>query len=111
LEEIDMQNGGGEDRPKSERDPVALMFDPMEQMRELLFGATKRETDRQITSIDERMENMRQEFLARFESLDTRLRELSRDTQQSQAESIVAIGGAIAELGEAIRAMGEKRKA
>lgn len=89
--------------------PIGAMFDPMEQMRELLFGDTKRETDKELAKLEQKLEVMRKEFAARCDALDARLAEFARDAQNGQAESLAAIGGALAELGERIKAMGEKR--
>lgn len=84
--------------------------DPIEQVRELLFGATKRETESQLTALETRVEEMRADFLARFAALESRLVDLARDAERSQADSIEAIGGAIAQLGATIQNMSARRK-
>lgn len=94
---------------KLEVSPIGLMFDPMEQMRELLFGATKRETDKELTKLEGRLEAMREEFVVRCDALDARISEFARDAEKGRAESLFAIGAALTELGERIKAMSEKR--
>lgn len=108
-----MDNGSYEEKPQQLPDTasIGLMFDPMEQMRELLFGATKRETERQFNVLEARLEETRKEFLARFDALDAAILELSQETEKNRLESFEAIGGAIVELGYIIKAMSEKRKA
>ena len=88
---------------------IPMLFDPMEQMRELLFGATKRETDGQLTALEAKVEEMRKELLARFESLESRLAEIARDSEKRDAQAFETIGGAISDLGASIRNMGAKR--
>lgn len=84
--------------------------DPIDQVRELLFGATKRETDNQLSVIETKLEEMRTDFLARFSALEGQLADLARETENSQAEAIEAIGGAIAQLGATIQNMSARRK-
>jgi hypothetical protein len=105
-----MNNSGKEEKPNSEAASLGLIFDPMEQMRELLFGATKRETERQLSVLEAKLDDVRAELLARIESLDNRVSDLARDTEKSQTESILAIGGAISDLGDRIKIMAAKRK-
>jgi hypothetical protein len=104
-----MSDGGQEEKHKLDVTPIGMMFDPMEQMRELLFGASRRETEEELSRIDRKLETLRQEFLARFDELDARLLEIAGNAEKGRAESLTAIGGALSELGERIRAMGEKR--
>ncbi|WP_442754112.1 hypothetical protein ACNHKD_14100 [Methylocystis sp. JAN1] len=104
-----MDGGGKEEKNKLDVTPIGMMFDPMEQMRELLFGATKRETEKELAKLEQKLETLRQEVAARFDAFDARLAEVARDAEKSQAESLMAIGGALAELGERIKAMSEKR--
>jgi hypothetical protein len=105
-----MNNGGKEERPNSEVASLGLIFDPMEQMRELLFGATKRETERQLSVLDAKLDEICAELLARVDALDARVAELARETDRNRAESILAIGGAISELGDAVKSMAANRK-
>lgn len=102
-------SGDQDEKPKSDIPAIPLLFDPMEQMRELLFGATKRETDGQLAALELRFEEMRKEVLARFEALESRLLEISLESEKNQAASLDAIGEAIGELGAAVKKMGAKR--
>lgn len=88
----------------------AMSVDAMEQVRELLFGETKRSTDQNLKSIDDKIEAMRADFQAQVSALETRLVELSCDTERTHLASIDAIGGAIAQLGATIQNMGARRK-
>lgn len=84
--------------------------DPMEQVRELLFGETRRANDHHLRSIEDRIEAMRADFMERLAALESRLVDLARETEQSQAASIDAIGGAIAQLGAAVQNMSVRKK-
>jgi len=84
--------------------------DPMEQVRELLFGEARRNAEQTVTALDAKVESIRAEFLARFASLENRLNELSRETKQDQAQSIETIGSAIAQLGDSLQTLGRQRK-
>jgi len=98
-----------DDRQKIDVPSIGLLFDPMEQMRELLFGATKRETDGQLGALEAKVDEMRREFLARFEALESRLAEVAHESERSQAASLEAIGDAIANLGVAVKNISAKR--
>lgn len=94
----------------SQTGKAAAAVDPIDQVRELLFGQAKRETSENLKELEARMEEMRADFLARFSALETRLIELGRDTEKNQAASVDAIGGAIAQLGATIQSMSARRK-
>ncbi len=96
--------------PRTENGAAAAATDPIDQVRELLFGAAKRETHDNLHALEERVEEMRTDFLARLSALESRLIELARDTEKNQAASIDAIGGAIAQLGATIQTMSARRK-
>lgn len=104
-----MDGDGKEENHKLDLTPIGMMFDPMEQMRELLFGAAKRETEKELAKLERKLENMREEFSARCDALDARLVEFARDAEKGQAESLQAIGDALAELAERIKAMSGNR--
>jgi hypothetical protein len=104
-----MSNGDQEEKHKLDVTPIGMMFDPMEQMRELLFGAARRETEKELARLEQKLEALRQEVAARFEALDVRIANVARDADNGRAESLTAIGGALSDLGERIKAMGGKR--
>lgn len=88
--------------------------DPIDQVRELLFGATKRQTDDTIRTVEQRLEHrldeIRSDMLERISVLESRLVELSRDTENNRAASVEAIGSAISQLGATIQSMAAGRK-
>jgi hypothetical protein len=88
----------------------ARAADPMDQVRELLFGETKRSQEQNLQALEEKVESMRAEFLARFAALENRLAELARETKQDQALSIEAIGAAISQLGDSLQTLGRQRR-
>jgi hypothetical protein len=88
----------------------ATKEDPIDQVRELLFGATKRQTDNDIRHVEARIEDVRADLLERLASLETRLVDLARETERDRTETVSAIGAAISQLGVSIQAMSAGRK-
>ena len=89
----------------------AASADTIDQVRELLFGATKRTTEARLDDIDRQIAMLRDDLAARFASLEARLAEQGRDTDSKHNRSIDNIGQAIAELGATIKALGTGGKA
>ncbi len=83
----------------------------IDQVRELLFGATKRSTEARLDEIDRQIELLRDDINARFASLEAMLSQQGRDTDVKHNKSIDNIGQAIADLGATIRALGAGGKA
>ena len=83
----------------------------IDQVRELLFGATKRSTEARLDDIDRQIALLRDDMSARFASLEAMLGQQGRDTDSKHNQSIDNIGQAIADLGATIRAMGAGGKA
>jgi hypothetical protein len=83
----------------------------IDQVRELLFGATKRSTDDNLSHLDNKLEALRASMLERFSEVESRLADLARETERSQSQAIDNIGGAIQQLGASIRNMSGVRKA
>ena len=83
----------------------------IDQVRELLFGATKRTTEARLDDIDRQLASLRDDLAARFASLEAMLSQQGRDTDSKHNQSIDNIGQAIADLGATIRAMGAGGKA
>jgi hypothetical protein len=84
--------------------------DPMEQVRELLFGAAKRSSEQNFQALEEKIEAMRADLLARLAALDVQLAQLARDTEENRAASIHAVGSAIAQLGATVQNLSAQRK-
>ncbi|QGM46302.1 hypothetical protein [Methylocystis heyeri] len=89
---------------------VAPAHDPMEQVRELLFGESKRSTEQNLQALDEKLEAMRADLLARLSALENQLIQLARDTEDNRAASIHAVGSAIAQLGATVQNLSAQRK-
>ncbi|MFO1168396.1 MAG: hypothetical protein U1E19_09825 [Rhodoblastus sp.] len=85
--------------------------DTIDQVRELLFGATKRTTEARLDDIDRQIALLRDDISARFASLEAMLGQQGRDTDAKHNQSIDNIGQAIADLGATIRALGAGGKA
>jgi hypothetical protein len=83
----------------------------IDQVRELLFGETKRSTEQNLSGLEQKMEAMRASMLERFSEVESRIAELTRETERAQAAAIDDIGSAISQLGATIRNMSGGRKA
>lgn len=89
----------------------AAKDDPIDQVRKLLFGSARRQTDDNIRHVEARLDEMRIELLERVSVLESRIVELARGTESSRAATVDAIGAAIGQLGATIQSMSERRKA
>ena len=97
----------------SEHAPIVNGANPpgvIEQVRELLFGETKRTTEQGLKTIEDKLAALTATMEARFSELETRLTELRSDSEHAQESAIDGIGEAIAHLGANIREMSAKRK-
>ena len=104
VNKTDAKNGASE--------AVAMtQADTIDQVRELLFGATKRTTEARLDDIDRQISLLRDDISARFASLEAMLGQQGRDTDAKHNQSIDNIGQAIADLGATIRALGAGGKA
>ncbi len=87
----------------------------IEQVRELLFGETKRASEASLNAldakVDAKIDALTATMNARFSEVETRLADLAREAERAQATTIDDIGSAIAQLGASIRNMSGVRKA
>lgn len=104
-----MDKDGPEEKTKLDVTPIGLMFDPMEQMRELLFGAAHRENVKELARLEQKLDTLRQDFAAQIASLDGRLSQVARAVEKGDADALMMIGDALSELGERLKKMSEKR--
>lgn len=104
VNKTDAKNGASEAAAMTQADTI-------DQVRELLFGATKRTTEARLDDIDRQIALLRDDINARFASLEAMLGQQGRDTDAKHNQSIDNIGQAIADLGATIRALGAGGKA
>jgi len=88
-------------------DPAGVI----DQVRELLFGETKRSTEQGLHSLEAKVDALTATMNERFSEVESRLADLAREGERSQAAAIDDIGSAIAQLGASIRNMSGARKA
>ena len=81
------------------------------QVRELLFGETKRASEASLNTLDAKVDALAASMRERFAEVESRMADLARDTERAQASAIDEIGSAIAQLGASIRNMSGARKA
>ena len=80
-------------------DAAAAEANTIEQVRELLFGQEKRTTDQKHRDIDDKIEALRADMLARFSVLETRLSDTERMLDNQHNAAVDEIGMAISDLG------------
>ena len=88
-------------------DPVGVI----NQVRELLFGETKRASEASLQALDAKVDALAAAISEKFSEVESRLAEMARDSERAQASTIDDIGSAIAQLGASIRNMSGARKA
>lgn len=85
----------------------------IEQVRELLFGSTKRGFEQHLDDLDKKVEariaDLRSELLDRLSALEARLIDAERESEAKRLASFKDIGAAIADLGSTINNLGSKR--
>ena len=82
---------------------AAAEANTIEQVRELLFGQEKRTTEQRHRDIDDRIEALRADMLARFSMLETRLSDTERSLDNQHNAAVDEIGMAISDLGARVR--------
>lgn len=91
-------------------EPAAAPAPTIEQVRELLFGETKRTHDQRLVDLDAKMtahfEALRADMSARFQAVEDKLAALDNETERKRLASIDDIGAAIAQLGASVRGLG-----
>jgi hypothetical protein len=81
----------------------------IDQVRELLFGETRRTTDHRLEDLNTKVDALAAEFRARFDKMETVIAALTRDTEARRLQGIEQIGGALADLGAHIKKLGAPR--
>jgi hypothetical protein len=84
--------------------------DPMEQVRELLFGEAKRAHDTRLEEIAAALKLIEAQLSQRFEGIDTRIEQIAKSMRTEQNAAFKHIGTALADVGRRIASMGEKRE-
>lgn len=92
--------------PESSHDSQGVI----DQVRELLFGETKRTTEHGLRALEDKVEALTATMMARFSEVEGRMSDLNQEGERSQAAAIDEIGSAISQLGASIRNMSGARK-
>lgn len=95
----DMRNG-----PMRSRDPLD---DKMEQIRELLYGEFKRDSDARIALIEARVRELEASLFRKLDTIQSRIEalanELKVDQRQDRERAFEQLSLSVLELGESIR--------
>ena len=83
----------------------------IDQVRELLFGETRRTTDHRLEDLNSKVDALAAEFRARFDKVEASIAALTRDTEVRRLNGIESIGSALSDLGAHIKKLGAPRSA
>jgi len=93
----DYRNGSGATEP---------FEDKMQQVRDLLFGEFKRDSDARLAVIEARLRELEQNMHRRLDAIQVSLDTLARDTSANRKQSFDNLAQTIGELGEKVRRIG-----
>jgi hypothetical protein len=82
-------------------DPAAVI----EQVRELLFGDHRRNTEGSIKGLEDKLAALTATIEARFADLERRLSEHRAEADSARDSNVAAIGSALMELGDRIKSL------
>ena len=82
----------------------------IDQVRELLFGGTRRSIEQQIVDLDHKLDALASDMNTRFAALENRLTSSENETESKRLASLEDIGSAITALGQSISNMATVRK-
>ncbi|MEZ5817443.1 MAG: hypothetical protein R3D44_10205 [Hyphomicrobiaceae bacterium] len=77
--------------------------DKMQQIRELLFGEFKRDSDARLALIEARVRELELGMNRRLDAIQSSLDNLSREVAADRKRSFEQLGQSISELGEKVR--------
>ena len=94
-------------------DPAAHAMATIDQVRDLLFGGAQRSIEGNLAGLRDEMQaslkQMQADFANELATLQARVSDLERDTEQKRLDSLKDIGSAISQLGAAISGLGSGR--
>ncbi len=82
----------------------------MDTVREILFGDSKRSTEKAIQALDAKVEDLTKMMLDRFSEVMALIADVQKNAESSQATAIDEIGDAISHLSATIRNVSVARK-
>lgn len=82
--------------------------DKMQQIRELLFGEFKRDSDARLALVEARVRELEQGIHRRLDAIQSSIEALSRDAINDRRRSLDQLAESIAELGEKVRRIGSE---
>jgi uncharacterized small protein (DUF1192 family) len=89
--------------PLSSREPGDAMDDKMDQIRELLFGEFKRDSDARIALIDARVRELETGLHRKLDAIQARLETLGSDMRSDRNAAFDELSLSVTELAERIR--------
>lgn len=77
--------------------------DKMQQIRELLFGEFKRDSDARLALIEARVRELEQGLHRKLDAIQARLETLGGDVAAERRQSFEQLAASVTELGERVR--------
>ena len=82
--------------------------DKMQQVRDLLFGEFKRDSDARLALIEARVRELEQGMHRKLDAIQASLDRLAGDVAADRRRSFEMLSQSIAELGDKVRRMGDE---
>ena len=82
--------------------------DKMQQIRELLFGEFKRDSDARIALVEARVRELEQGLHRKLDAIQARLETLAGDVAAERRQSFDQLAASVTELGERVRQIGRE---
>lgn len=82
--------------------------EPINQVRDLLFGETQRETSDRLNHIEDRLREIETRLDAKVKYLEEKLFQVEASAKNDTREKTRKIGSAIAQLGEHVKTLGSE---
>ncbi len=101
-----MQNMAPDMTPAASPAPAADAG-TIEQVRELLFGSARRDTDQRIQELNEAVNSLRADMMSLFADLEARMADGDAAVERRHLSATQGIGSAIASLGAQILKISE----
>ncbi|MBS0241670.1 MAG: hypothetical protein JSS20_05790 [Proteobacteria bacterium] len=80
--------------------------DKMQQIRDLLFGEFKRDSDQRLALVEARVRELESGLHRKLDAIQARLDALASDVSADRRRSLDRLADSIAELGEKVRRIG-----
>jgi hypothetical protein len=93
---------------KNGKSQLETLDDKMHQIRELLFGEFKRDSDQRLALVEARVRELELGLHRKLDAIQARLDELSSEVVADRRQSFQELARSVVELGERIAGLGRQ---